>query len=82
VKNVGEVPSVYYAAIDQPDGVATVDVYPRVLEFTEANEEKNFSVVVLPGNNGGARVVQGALRWVSEMHTVRSPISFLISSSD
>jgi hypothetical protein len=81
VKNVGEVPSVYYAAIDQPDGVATVDVYPRVLEFTEANQEKVFSVVVLPGN-GGARVVQGALRWVSEMHTVRSPISFLISSSD
>jgi subtilisin family serine protease len=81
VKNVGEVPSVYYAAIDQPDGVATVDVYPRVLEFTEANQEKVFSVFVLPGN-GGARVVQGALRWVSEMHTVRSPISFLISSSD
>ncbi|KAK1684658.1 hypothetical protein QYE76_045506 [Lolium multiflorum] len=77
VKNVGEVPSVYYAAIDQPDGVATVDVYPRVLEFTEANQEKSFSVVVSPGD-GGARVVQGALRWVSEMHTVRSPISFML----
>jgi hypothetical protein len=77
VKNVGEVPSVYYAAIDQPDGVVTVDVYPRVLEFTEANQEKSFSVVVSPGD-GGASVVQGALRWVSEMHTVRSPISFML----
>ncbi|CAM0903390.1 unnamed protein product [Alopecurus aequalis] len=77
VKNVGEVPSVYYAAIDQPDGVATVEVYPRKLEFTEANEEKIFSVVVSP-RDGGARVGQGALRWVSEKHTVRSPISFML----
>uniref|UniRef100_A0ACD5UDJ7 Uncharacterized protein n=1 Tax=Avena sativa TaxID=4498 RepID=A0ACD5UDJ7_AVESA len=75
VRNVGEVPSVYYAAVDVPDGPVTLDVYPRELEFTEANEEKVFSVVVR-STTGGANVGQGALRWVSEMHTVRSPISF------
>jgi hypothetical protein len=75
VKNVGAVPSVYYAAVDMPDGPVTVDVYPRELEFTEANQEKIFSVVVW-STTGGAKIGQGALRWVSEMHTVRSPISF------
>ncbi|XBI93946.1 hypothetical protein VPH35_030686 [Triticum aestivum] len=61
VKNVGEVPSVYYAAIDMPSSGVSVD-------------EVIFSVYVWPWQNG-ARVVQGALRWVSEKHTVRSPIS-------
>jgi subtilisin family serine protease len=75
VKNVGAVPSVYYAAVDMQDGPVTVDVYPRELEFTEANQEKIFSVVVW-STTGGAKIGQGALRWVSEMHTVRSPISF------
>ncbi|KAF7010459.1 LOW QUALITY PROTEIN: hypothetical protein CFC21_024873 [Triticum aestivum] len=74
VKNVGEVPSVYYAAIDMPSSAVSVDVYPRELEFIEANQEMIFSVYVWP-RQSGARVVQGALRWVSEKHTVRSPIS-------
>uniref|UniRef100_M8BKQ8 Subtilisin-like protease n=1 Tax=Aegilops tauschii TaxID=37682 RepID=M8BKQ8_AEGTA len=39
VKNVGEVPSVYYAAIDMPSSAVSVDVYPRALEFMEANQE-------------------------------------------
>ncbi|KAF7017825.1 hypothetical protein CFC21_031192 [Triticum aestivum] len=74
VKNVGEVPSVYYAAIDMPSSTVSVDVYPRELEFIEANQEVIFSVYVWP-RQSGAMVVQGALRWVSEKHTVRSPIS-------
>ncbi|KAB8096431.1 hypothetical protein EE612_024881 [Oryza sativa] len=73
-KNVGEVPSEYYAAVDMLDTTVTVRVFPRTLRFTGVNQEKDFTVVVWPGQ-GGARVVQGAVRWVSETHTVRSPVS-------
>ncbi|CAN6285587.1 unnamed protein product [Urochloa humidicola] len=74
VKNVGEVPSVYYAAVDMFDDDVTVAVVPRQLEFSEGNEEQRFKVVVWARRNGG-KVVQGALRWVSDTYTVRSPIS-------
>ncbi|KAF7017824.1 hypothetical protein CFC21_031191 [Triticum aestivum] len=74
VKNVGEVPSVYYAAIDMPSSTVSVDVFPRDLEFIKPNQELTFSVYVWP-RQSAARVLQGALRWVSEKHTVRSPIS-------
>ncbi|OEL28812.1 Subtilisin-like protease SBT1.2 [Dichanthelium oligosanthes] len=74
VRNVGEVPSVYYAAVDMLDDDVTVGVYPRELVFTEVNQEQSFQVVVWPGKNG-AKVVQGALRWMSDTYTVRSPMS-------
>ncbi|KAJ1272252.1 hypothetical protein BS78_06G188100 [Paspalum vaginatum] len=74
VKNVGEVPSSYYAAVDMPETVVGVSIFPRRLDFTEANQENGFHVFVWPKQNG-TRVVQAALRWVSETHTVRSPIS-------
>ncbi|WVZ86697.1 hypothetical protein U9M48_033444 [Paspalum notatum var. saurae] len=74
VKNVGEVPSSYYAAVDMPETVVGVSVYPSRLDFTEANQENVFLVLVWPKQNG-TRVVQAAFRWVSETHTVRSPIS-------
>ncbi|XP_062227441.1 subtilisin-like protease [Phragmites australis] len=74
VKNVGEVQSSYYAAVDMPESSVPVVVYPDRLEFTEANQEKSFVVLVWP-RQSDTRVVQGALRWVSETHTVRSPIS-------
>ncbi|KQJ84009.1 subtilisin-like protease SBT1.2 [Brachypodium distachyon] len=74
VRNVGEVPSVYYSAVDMPDNAVSIDVFPCKLTFTKPNQEIDFEVVVWPGQSG-SKVVQGALRWVSEMHTVRSPIS-------
>ncbi|KAL6652244.1 hypothetical protein ACP70R_011169 [Stipagrostis hirtigluma subsp. patula] len=74
VKNVGKVPSAYYAAVDMLDTDVLVGVYPRQLVFTEVNQEQEFKVVVWPGQ-GGTAVVQGALRWVSDLYTVRSPIS-------
>jgi hypothetical protein len=77
VKNVGEVPSVYYAAVDIFDDDVTVAVYPRELVFTQVNQEQSFRVVVWPRQNG-APVVQGALRWVSDTYTVRSPLSISI----
>ncbi|TVU14924.1 hypothetical protein EJB05_38421, partial [Eragrostis curvula] len=68
VKNVGEVPSAYYAAVDLLDDDVIVGVYPHELLFTEANQEQSFKVIVWPRQNGG-KVIQGALRWVSDMHT-------------
>jgi hypothetical protein len=65
---------VYYPYVDLPSG-AEVLVTPSSLRFSKANEEKSFTVSVSRGQSGTAKVVQGALRWVSDMHTVRSPIS-------
>ncbi|TVU32365.1 hypothetical protein EJB05_24092, partial [Eragrostis curvula] len=74
-KSVGKVPSTYVAAVDMPSsGEVTIDVSPKQLVFTQANQEVSFKVTVLPGQNG-AKMVQGALRWVSGTYTVRSPIS-------
>ncbi|XP_044453601.1 subtilisin-like protease 1 [Triticum aestivum] len=74
VKNVGVVPSVYYAAIDMPSSAVSMDIFPRELEFVEEGQELTFSVYLWP-RQSATRVVQGALRWVCEKHTVRSPIS-------
>lgn len=73
VKNVGELPSVYYAVVDMPGNIVIVG-----LEFTEANQEECFLVIVWP-RQSGTRVVQGALQWVYEMHTVWSPISITLA---
>ncbi|RLM74390.1 subtilisin-like protease [Panicum miliaceum] len=72
-RNVGEAPAVYYPYVDLPAGV--VHVAPSSLRFTEANQEQSFTVSVWRGKSGTAKLVQGALRWVSDKHTVRSPIS-------
>ncbi|PWZ39716.1 Subtilisin-like protease SBT1.7 [Zea mays] len=74
VRNVGEAQAVYCPYVDLPSSVG-LHVEPRSLRFTEANQEQSFTVSVPRGQSGGAKVVQGALRWVSEKHTVRSPIS-------
>jgi hypothetical protein len=77
VKNVGEeVSSVYYAAVDIFDDDVAVGVFPSELVFTKVNQEQSFKVMVWRGHsNKGAKVVQGAFRWVSDTYTVRSPIS-------
>ena len=63
----------FYPYVDLPSSM--VHVEPRSLRFTEANQEQSFTVSVLRGQSGNAKVVQSALRWVSDKHTVRSPIS-------
>jgi hypothetical protein len=73
-RNVGEALAVYYPYVDLPSGVEVV-VAPSSLQFTKANQEQSFTVSVSRGERGMAKVVQGALRWVSDEHTVRSPIS-------
>jgi len=80
VKNVGEEvspSSVYYAAVDIFDDDVAVAVFPSELVFSEVNQEQSFKVMVWRrhGGNKGAKMVQGAFRWVSDTYTVRSPIS-------
>ncbi|GJM88265.1 hypothetical protein PR202_ga04305 [Eleusine coracana subsp. coracana] len=76
VKNVGnKVPWVYVPMVDMPpDEDVTIDVSPRELVFTQVNQEQSFNVTIWPRQNG-ARLVQGAIRWVSGTSTVRSAIT-------
>ncbi|XP_066347185.1 subtilisin-like protease 4 [Miscanthus floridulus] len=74
VKNVGEAPAVYYPHVDLPASVQ-VQVTPSSLQFTEVNQAQNFTVSVWRGQSTDAKIVEGSLRWVSDKHTVRSPVS-------
>ncbi|KAJ0967551.1 hypothetical protein J5N97_024468 [Dioscorea zingiberensis] len=76
VMNVGEAESVYTVQIKTPDGVE-VSVYPEKLSFSEMNQSLTFSLYFSSGDVGARRgsVSEGHLRWVSNKHIVRSPIS-------
>ncbi|XP_062185579.1 subtilisin-like protease 4 [Phragmites australis] len=74
VKNVVEAPAVYYPHVNLP-GLVQVKVTPSSLQFTAANQVQNFTVSVWRGQSTTAKFVQGSLRWVSDKHTVRSPVS-------
>ncbi|KAL6652245.1 hypothetical protein ACP70R_011170 [Stipagrostis hirtigluma subsp. patula] len=78
VKNVGGSPATYYPRVNVP-GVVQVNVTPSSLQFTAANQELSFTVTVSPGLSTGVKFAQGSLRWVSEKHTVRSPVSISFS---
>jgi hypothetical protein len=73
--NVGEVPTVYYPQFDLPKNGMNVSVEPASLRFNSMNQMKTYTVSVWPRMGSSSVVVQGALRWVSDKHTVRSPIS-------
>ncbi|XP_047065829.1 subtilisin-like protease [Lolium rigidum] len=74
-KNVGEEPAVYYAHVDMPaNSCVSVSVFPSSLSFAQTNHEQRFLIIV-SATNSSATAVQGAVRWVSERHTVRIPIS-------
>ncbi|XP_047063814.1 subtilisin-like protease 4 [Lolium rigidum] len=74
VKNVGEVPAVYYPHFDLQDNAMNVSVVPASLRFSEVNQVKTYTVTVWLRTGKASMVVQGALRWVSDKYTVRSPI--------
>ncbi|CAM0902095.1 unnamed protein product [Alopecurus aequalis] len=75
VKNVGEVPALYYPYVDMPaDSGVIVGIFPDKLLFNDLNEVQTFDIGV-EAKNSSATPVQGAIRWVSDRHTVRIPIS-------
>jgi hypothetical protein len=75
VKNVGEAPAVYYPQFDFEGSALNVSVVPASLRFNDMNEVKTYTVSIWPRKGSSSVVVQGALRWVSDKYTVRSPIS-------
>ncbi|CAM0879283.1 unnamed protein product [Alopecurus aequalis] len=79
VKNVGDVPAVYYPQFDLQDNSMNVSVMPASLQFNDMNEVKTYTVTIWPRNGNTPGVLQGALRWVSDKHTVRSPISAIFA---
>jgi hypothetical protein len=79
VKNVGEVPAVYYPQFDFDESAMNVSVVPASLRFNEMNQVKTYTVTIWPRTGSSSVVVQGALRWVSEKYTVRSPISAMFA---
>ncbi|XP_037474775.1 subtilisin-like protease [Triticum dicoccoides] len=81
VKYVGQAEAAMYQAhVDMPAGsFVNVTVTPSVLWFSHATPEQKFTVLVFP-LNATTTAVQGAIRWVSETHTVRSPVSAMFPS--
>jgi subtilisin family serine protease len=76
VTNVGEASEVYYPRVDLPGTVPVqVKVTPSSLRFTAVNQVQNFTVSVWRVQGTDAKFLQGSLQWVSDKHTVRSPVS-------
>ncbi|ONM11760.1 Subtilisin-like protease [Zea mays] len=73
LKNVGR-PAKYLASWRAPVGI-TMEVKPRVLEFSKVGEEKEFKVTVTSQQDKlGMGYVFGRLVWTDGTHYVRSPV--------
>ncbi|KAI5010418.1 hypothetical protein ZWY2020_012555 [Hordeum vulgare] len=80
VKHVGNATAMYQVQVDMPAGSGVnVTVTPSVLWFSDVMPLQKFRVLVFP-LNASTTAVQGAIRWVSDTHTVRSPISAMFPS--
>ncbi|KAL6839774.1 hypothetical protein ACP4OV_030462 [Aristida adscensionis] len=73
VTNVGEAPAAYAAEVAAPPGVA-VEVVPSRLQFGAVDQRLEFRVRFRRGGAAAARTAEGSLRWVSNKHSVRSPL--------
>ncbi|KAL6648908.1 hypothetical protein ACP70R_013132 [Stipagrostis hirtigluma subsp. patula] len=73
VTNVGKANSVYTAVVDMPKEVSVV-VRPPMLRFTKVNEKQSFTVTLRWAGQPAVAGAEGNLMWVSDEHTVRSPI--------
>ncbi|TYH95637.1 hypothetical protein ES332_A12G120200v1 [Gossypium tomentosum] len=76
VTNVGIPKSTYKVSVEVPKGVSVI-VSPKVLSFTELNEELSYEVSFtgLSRNKTVAGSSFGSLVWVSGNYRVRSPIA-------
>ncbi|KAF3448450.1 hypothetical protein FNV43_RR09163 [Rhamnella rubrinervis] len=82
VTNVGQANSIYALEASSPPGIS-MSVTPDKLNFTQLNQTATYTVVFTPHSDGkryGQHHSEGYLRWVSDQHSVRSPISVRISS--
>lgn len=74
VTNVGEANSVFSVKVDEPGGVS-VKVNPELLQFSSLDEEKSYTVELSADGKPPGKYSEGQLRWISNKHAVRSPIS-------
>ncbi|KAL6280219.1 hypothetical protein ACE6H2_017100 [Prunus campanulata] len=82
VKNVGPANSTYNLDLFVPQNMG-MSVNPQVLKFTEVNQEITFEAEFFAQDSAGKDGVpfaQGYLRWVSDQHSVTSPISVIFAS--
>ncbi|VVA23486.1 PREDICTED: subtilisin [Prunus dulcis] len=82
VKNVGPANSTYNLDLFVPQNMG-MSVNPEVLKFTEVNQEITFEAEFFAEDSAGKDGVpfaQGYLRWVSDQHSVTSPISVIFAS--
>ncbi|XP_059291407.1 subtilisin-like protease 4 [Lycium ferocissimum] len=78
VTNVGEAKSAYNVEIFSPPGVS-VNVKPSTLKFSKLNQKLTYQVTFSKTtNNSNSTVVQGFLKWISNRHSVRSPIAVVL----
>ncbi|XP_018728630.2 subtilisin-like protease [Eucalyptus grandis] len=79
VRNVGPAKSHYRLVIDPIKGLDSIDVHPRDLEFTEANQTASYRVDFTRGVDRKAAATmpfaQGTITWVSARHSVRTPVA-------
>ncbi|KAJ0745029.1 putative cucumisin [Helianthus annuus] len=78
VKNVGDVDCVYEVSVSSPPGVEVV-VSPEKLVFSEEKTEAEYEITFSSG--GGGWQAFGAIEWSDKVHSVRSPIAVVWSSS-
>jgi subtilisin family serine protease len=74
VTNVGPANSTYSWRADVPRKTG-MSVNPNPLVFTEVNQTLSYWVEIIPQDDPGMIYAEGSLTWVSDTHTVRSPIS-------
>ncbi|XP_060180018.1 subtilisin-like protease 4 [Lycium barbarum] len=78
VTNVGEAKSAYNVEIFSPPGVS-VNVKPSTLKFSKLNQKLTYQVTFSKTtNSSNSTVVQGFLKWISNRHSVRSPIAVVL----
>ncbi|MCD7466886.1 Subtilisin-like protease 4 [Datura stramonium] len=81
VTNVGQANSTYIVEIDSPPGL-DVKVEPTTLVFSEVKQKLIYQVTFTPlATRPNTTFNQGSLRWISDKHTVRSPIAVRFFSS-
>jgi len=83
VTNVGPANSTYTLDLKLPNKIG-MSVSPSVLTFTEVGQTITYLAEFIPEDGAGkdAPFSQGYLRWVSDQHSVTSPISVIFDTQE
>ncbi|XP_057792020.1 subtilisin-like protease SBT1.1 [Salvia miltiorrhiza] len=74
VTNVGIPVSSYAVKVSEPQGISII-VRPRVLNFRKIGEKLSYKVTFIAKGSVSANFSFGSLVWVSDKHSVTSPIA-------